>query len=77
MSRREIPSGIKTRWIHEASAVSIIDELRRFGAVLLRRKNHQVWRLPNGRRFVVSQTASDHRALRNQMATLRRTLEQK
>ena len=61
----------------EGDAVTITDELRRIGAVLVRWKRHQVWRLPNGRSFVVSQTASDHRALRNQMATLKRALEQK
>ncbi len=57
--------------------MSITDELRRIGAVLVRWKRHQVWRLPNGRRFVVSQTASDHRALRSQMASLKRELAKK
>jgi hypothetical protein len=57
--------------------MTILDQLKHAGAVLVRQKNHQVWRLPNGRHYVVSQTASDHRALRNQLATLKRALKRK
>lgn len=55
-------------------AVTILDQLKRSGAVLVRQKNHQVWRLPNGRNYVMSQTPSDHRAARNQLKVLRRLL---
>lgn len=54
--------------------MSIIKALKSCGAVLLRQKNHQVWRLPNGRNYVISQTPSDHRAARNQLKVLRRLL---
>jgi hypothetical protein len=55
--------------------VTITDELRRIGAVLVRQKNHQVWRLPNGRHYVMAQTPSDGRAGRNQAAVLKRLLK--
>jgi hypothetical protein len=29
-------------------AMTILDQLKRAGAVLVRQKNHQVWRLPTG-----------------------------
>lgn len=46
--------------------------LLRIGAVLLRCNTHEVWRLPNGRKFVKAQTPSDHRAQLNQMKQLDR-----
>lgn len=55
--------------------MTILDQLKRAGAVLVRQKNHQVWRLPNGRHYVMSQTPSDGRAEKNQLATLRRALK--
>ncbi|CAB4166309.1 hypothetical protein UFOVP836_26 [uncultured Caudovirales phage] len=57
--------------------MTILDQLKRAGAVLVRQKNHQVWRLPDGRRYVMSQTPSDGRAGRNQAAVLRRLLKTK
>lgn len=57
--------------------MTILDQLKRAGAVLVRKKNHQVWRLPDGRRYVMSQTPSDRRAGRNQAAVLNRLLKTK
>jgi hypothetical protein len=57
--------------------MTILEQLKRAGAVLMRQKNNQVWRLPNGRRYVMSQTPSDGRAGRNQAAVLRRLLKTK
>jgi len=57
--------------------MTILDKLKRHGAVLIRRKNHQVWRLPNGRKYVMSQTPSDGRAGRNQAAVLKRLMRAK
>jgi hypothetical protein len=48
--------------------------LEQAGAVLVRAKNHKVYRLPNGRNFVVSQSPSDYRAAQNQLCVLRRVL---
>ncbi len=56
--------------------MTIVAQLKRAGAVLVRAKNHQVWRLPNGRRFVIAQTPSDVRAVKNQAAVLRRLLRE-
>ena len=61
----------------EVESVTILDQLKRAGAVLVRRKNHQVWRLPNGRRYVMAQTPSDRRAGRNQAAVLKRLIKNK
>lgn len=36
--------------------------LAQHGAVLLRRKNHEVWQLPNGKQFVRGLTSSDAKA---------------
>jgi hypothetical protein len=57
--------------------MTILEQLKRAGAVLVRRKNHQVWRLPNGRRYVIAQTPSDRRAGRNQAAVLKRLMRAK
>ena len=54
--------------------MTILDQLKRAGAVLVRQKNHQIWRLPNGRNYVMAQTPSDRRAERNQVAALRKLL---
>ena len=54
--------------------MTILDQLKRAGAVLVRQKNHQIWRLPNGRNYVMAHTPSDGRAGRNQAAVLRRLL---
>jgi len=50
--------------------------LREVGAVLIRQKNHRVYRLPNGRNFVIAKSASDKRAERNNLATLRKLIGQ-
>jgi hypothetical protein len=55
----------------------IQEMLRTSGASLVRRKRHQVWRLPNGRRFVHSSSGSDHLGVRNAAADLRRLLTQR
>jgi len=59
--------------------VNAADEVERLlkadGAVLVRSKKHQVWRLSNGKTLVISSTASDGaRAARNQLRDLRRLL---
>lgn len=48
--------------------------LEESGAVLLRSKKHQVWQLPNGKKFVRSQTPSDQHSDRNNFSDLRRVL---
>jgi len=48
--------------------------LKRCGAELKRQHKHQVWRLPDGRNFVMAATPSDHRAAQNQMRMLKRML---
>ena len=58
-----------------ATAMTIFDQLKRAGAVLVRTKNHQIWRLPNGRNYVMSQTPSDGRAVKNQLSVLRKMLK--
>jgi len=55
--------------------MTILEQLKRAGAVLVRQKNHQVWRMPNGRNYVMSQTPSDWRAEQKQMSVLRRLLK--
>lgn len=53
---------------------AIRQQLKRAGAVLVRQHKHQIWRLPDGRNFVMANTASDHRAEKNQIQVLRRML---
>ena len=48
--------------------------LRDCGAVLVRQRKHEVWKLPNGTTFVRSKTPSDRFALKKQIATLSRGL---
>ena len=55
--------------------MTILDQLKRAGAVLVRNKNHQIWRLPDGRNYVMSQTPSDWRAERKQVSVLRQLLK--
>ncbi len=52
----------------------IDDLLKAHGAVLDRTKKHHVWKFPDGRTFVAASSASDVRAERNQLATLRQML---
>lgn len=56
---------------------AIQQQLKRAGAKLVRQHKHQVWRLPDGRNFVMTATASDHRAEKNQIRDLRRMLRVK
>lgn len=46
-------------------------------AVLIRNKNHQIWRLPNGHNFVQPCTPSDSNWSRLALGTLRRSLKEK
>ncbi len=49
--------------------------LEESGAVLVRQKNHLVYRLPNGKNFVAAKTSSDpERAAKNSLSDLRRAL---
>lgn len=54
--------------------MNIVQQLKRAGAVLVRQRKHQVWRLPDGRNFVMAATPSDGRASANQIQMLRRIL---
>jgi hypothetical protein len=55
----------------EAEVHRLLDEC---GAVLVRQNKHRVYRLPNNQNFVMASTASDHRAMANNLADLRRML---
>jgi hypothetical protein len=44
------------------------------GAVLVRSKRHNVWRLPNGRVVVTSQSPSDFRVFKNIVRDVKRAL---
>jgi hypothetical protein len=46
--------------------------LKDAGARLLRNNKHELWVLPDGRRLVVSRTASDKRAVHNLQAQIER-----
>ena len=48
--------------------------LEQSGAVLVRSKNHLVYRLPTGETYTRAKTPSDHRAERNDLSILRRAL---
>lgn len=54
------------------SSVEVL--LKKNGAMLIRQRKHLIYQLPNGRRIAVSGSPSDWRALRNQMAQIRRAL---
>jgi hypothetical protein len=54
---------------------AVVDQmLAQQGAVLVRNKKHQVWQLPNGKKFVRSNTPSDHRAEANSASVLRKLI---
>jgi len=57
--------------------MTIQQQLKRCGAVLVRQRKHQIWRLPNGRNFVMAATPSDWRAAQKQIHDLRRLLRVK
>jgi hypothetical protein len=48
--------------------------LKESGAVLVRNNKHEVYRLPNGKKFTRSNTPSDVRTARNQASDLRRLI---
>lgn len=48
-----------------------IDLLKEVGAVLVRTKRHNVWRLPNGSTVIMSQSPSDFRAEANRVREIR------
>lgn len=52
----------------------VVQTLREHGAVMVRQTKHQVWKLPDGKTFVVASTPSDVRADKNSLAILRNTL---
>lgn len=52
-----------------------VDELlKESGAVLIRRKKHEIWRLPNGKNFVRSKTPSSRNTDKNSFSDLRNLL---
>lgn len=53
------------------SRSSIVDVLAELGAVLVRNRNHLIYRFPNGQTFVMSRTPSDYRAERNMVRDAR------
>ena len=48
--------------------------LKDVGARLIRSTHHDVWELPNHRKVVLAKTASDHRAVKNQIRDIKRQL---
>lgn len=52
----------------------IADTLEQHGATLVRQKRHNIWRFPDGRIFVQSQTPSDERTAKQQWMTLQKLL---
>jgi hypothetical protein len=50
--------------------------LRLHRAVLIRERKDKIFRFPDGRIFVVATSPSDHRAERNNLATLRRLVRE-
>lgn len=56
--------------------MEVLELLQDLGAELLRMRNHQVWRLPNSRRFVVPKTTASARSWKNAMSDLRRLASQ-
>lgn len=55
----------------------VIEHLKNIGAVKIRSKNHDVYQLPNGRRFAMPQSASDQRAEQNALHELKGLLGEK
>ena len=54
---------------------SSIELLKKLGAVLVRTKRHNVWRLPNGATVVTSQSPSDRRAEANRISDIRHKMK--
>jgi len=61
---------------HKRSKGPVMQLLKSVGATLARDKNHEVWVLPNGKRFVRFMSPSDHRNEKNEMRSLKRALGQ-
>lgn len=57
---------------YQAEVKKLLDEN---GAVLVRRKKHKVYKLPDGRAVVMASTPSDHRATVKALTLLRRMLD--
>jgi hypothetical protein len=51
---------------------TLAEALEKSNATLVRQKKHLVYRLPNGRTFVLSKSPSDHRSVLNAVSTLRK-----
>lgn len=58
----------------DAKQRELEDIMRVAGMVLVRERKHRVYRHPSGRIFVTAKTASDRRAIANNIAELRRFL---
>lgn len=54
--------------------VKILSLLKESGAELVRKKRHEVWKLPNGKIFVRSITPSDKKAILHNLCDLRTQL---
>ena len=50
----------------------VTKRLKALGAVLIRSRNHLVWKMPDGARIVVGKTTSDTRAEKNALAHITR-----
>lgn len=59
------------RRLQTSKTVQYLEEV---GAVLIRETNHLVWRLPNGRLFVMSKTPGDKNVEWGRMRDLRRLM---
>ena len=59
---------------HKRSKGPVVAMLKAVGAELLRDKNHEVYVLPNGKRFVRFMSPSDHRNEKNEMRSLKKAL---
>ena len=53
----------------------VLSLLKEIGAGFLRRRKHNIYRLPNGKPFVIPNTPSDKRAWANSLAQLRRAVK--
>ncbi len=53
---------------------NIKQALKEVGAIFLRRNKHEVWKLPNGKRFTISTSSSDRNAQKEQFSLLYKLL---
>jgi hypothetical protein len=54
--------------------MTVKELLKECGAVMLRKSKHEIWRLPNGQKFIVPISPSDKRTEANQLSDLKRLL---